>query len=208
MKILRVLVVFGLAALSSHQALADAVVVDTLVNGKQVSTVLQPSLFGIAPLDDPGVTVHRIKRGSPSAWGVDDEFSFLTSQGSGVFDFFNDTSQTFHVLTLTMVPGGPPDNILTLFNCQVLSDFNDLPFSNCRFLEMGNSNSDTVVRFSGGPGLPSFSDFSIDLVGFAPGTEVSVQASPLVTPEPGSLALLLTGMSMLVGGRKLRKGAA
>lgn len=208
MNILSAIVVCGLIGLSSHQAFADAVVADTLVNGQPVSTVLQPGLFGTGALDDPQVVIHHTKRGSPSAKGVTDDFSFLIADGTGVFDFFNGTSQTFHELTLTMTPGGPPENLLTLFNCGVTSDFTSLPFSNCSFPQMGDLNSVTIVRFFGGPGLAPLSDFSIELGGFEPGTMVTADASPLMTPEPGSMALLLTGMVGLVAGRRLRKGQA
>jgi len=207
MNFLRALVACALIGLSSHHALADAVVVDTLANGKQVSTVLRPSLFGTGALDDPGVVIHHTRRGSPSAKGVSDDFSFLITNGSGVFDFFNYSNQPFDDLTLTMTPGGPPGNLLTLFNCGVASDFTMLPFSNCSFPKMGDIHSTTVVTFWGGPGLAPLSDFSIELTGFEPGTQVTADASPLMTPEPGSLALLLTGMSTLLAGRRFRKSS-
>jgi len=207
MNILKVMVVCGLVALSSQRALGDAVVVDTLVYGQPVSTVLQPSLFGTGALDDPSVVVHRSMRGSPTARGIEDDFSFRLPHGSGDFDFFNFSDQTFHELTLTITPGGPAEGLLTLFNCGVTSDFPTLPFSNCSFAQIGSIDSSTVVHFYGGPGLAPRSDFSIELVGFEPCALVSVDASPVVTPEPGSLALVLTGMTMLVGGRKLRKGS-
>lgn len=207
MKILRWIVFCALISLSAHQALADAVVVDKLVNGQQVSFVLQPSLFGTGPLDDPRVVVHHTNRGTPVAHGVDEDFTFVAANGSGVFDFFNGTRQTFHELTLTFTPGGPPENLLTLFDCEVTSDFNTLPFSNCSFPRMGDLNSTTIVRFSGGPGLTPLSDFSIELTGFQPGTLVTAEASPLVTPEPGSMMLFLTGIGALLAGRRLRQGS-
>jgi hypothetical protein len=207
MKILRLIVVFGLVCLSSHQALADAVVADTLVNGQSVWTVLQPSLLGNGSLDDPRIVVHRQGRGiRPFATGVGDEFSFLARDGSGVFSFYNDTTQTFHDLTFTLSPGGPPSDLATLFDCSVTSDNNTLPFSNCNFLNMGSVNSETIVQFIGGPGLAPLGDFSIELFGFDPNTLVRVQASPLGTPEPASMLLVLTGIGALMGRRKFREG--
>ena len=206
MRVLRALVLCGLVGLSSHRALADAVAVNELVNGTEILRVLDPSQYGHGTPADPQVTVHRLRRGSAPFKGY--RFSFVAPDGSGSFDFFNDNPLTLLDLTLSISPGGPPNNVPALFDCGVGSDFNFLPFSSCSFIQTGDSNSPTVVLFFGGPGLPPFSHFALELAGFEPDTLITGMATPANVPEPAPMALLLTGMGTLLAGVRLRKGSA
>jgi hypothetical protein len=63
----------------------------------------------------------------------------------------------------------------------------------------------TMVTFSGGPGIPFGTEALISIGLWNAGTTFAGTAT--VTPEPASIALLLTGGGLLLARRKLRKGS-
>jgi hypothetical protein len=63
-----------------------------------------------------------------------------------------------------------------------------------------------VATFSGPPGVPPFNtpDLFINILGWTPGTTFDATIS---TPEPGTLALLLTGGGFLLARRRRQNGS-
>ena len=204
MKLLGVLVFFAMVVLSSSKLLADAVMVEEMVNGKSVWRVVDPGYHGPPPTDDPRIAVRRLVRGSVPFKGF--KFSFRSASGTGSFDFYNGNGIGLRGLTFTITPGGPAPDVPSLFECGVDSANKKLPYSNCRYSEFGDSISTTRISFFGASGLPPHSHFAIDLTGFLPGTLVSATAIPQ-TPEPGTIVLFLSGMGALMARRRGRHGS-
>ena len=215
MKLCHIWLLGSTLLLLSSQVFADGVAVDELVNGKPALIVLDPDDYN-SGVPDPRVAIRRLRRGSIPFYGLD--FSFDLSDGSGSVDFRNAGSETLYSLTLTITPGGP--GAPEVFSCgddSLLSDV--IPFTNCLFLETGGPNSKSIVIFYGGPGLPSQSHFFVTLDGFDSAVEVSAQGStspfngppvgargdPSPVPEPGTLALFVGGLALLLGARRLDK---
>jgi hypothetical protein len=201
----------------SSQASADTVALNELINGKPTLVVLDPGQYGTR-VPDPRVAIRRLVRGSIPFYGLD--FSFDLSDGAGSVDFRNAGPETLYSLTLTITPGGPAGVGPEEFSCGDSSALSDvIPFTNCVFLETGGPHSESIVTFYGGPGLPSQSHFFVTLEGFGSAVQVNAQggttpvsgraAEALGTsdsvPEPGSLALFMGGVAMLLGRHRSRK---
>jgi PEP-CTERM motif len=69
------------------------------------------------------------------------------------------------------------------------------PFSDCN-VEPLSSGSGSEVVFSDGS-IPFHDDFTLDFDSFPSDSQFSVQASLTTVPEPGTLALLLTGLGVV-----------
>jgi hypothetical protein len=203
--------------LLSSQAFADTVALDELINGKPTLVVLDPGQYGIG-VSDPRVGIRRLSRGSIPFYGLD--FSFELSDGTGSVDFRNAGPETLYSLTLTITPGGPGGPGPEVFSCGDDSTISDvIPFTNCLFTQTGGPHSESIVTFYGGPGLPSQSHFFVTLDGFGSAVEVSAQGSatpvsgpavgalgdPDPVPEPGTLALLFGGVTLLLTRHHSRK---
>jgi hypothetical protein len=201
----------------SPQAFGDTVALSELINGKTTLLVLDPAQYGVG-VPDPRVALRRLTRGSIPFYGLD--FSFDLSDGTGSVDFRNAGSETLYSLTLTITPGGPAGAGPEVFSCGDDSQLSDvIPFTNCLFMQTGGPNSETIVTFYGGPGLPSQSHFFVTLDGFDSSVQVSAQGgttpvngpavgalgSPDPVPEPGTLALFFSGVALLLGRRASRK---
>jgi len=195
------------------QASADTVAVNELVNGKPTLVVLEPAEY-TNRLPDPRVALRRLRRGSIPFYGLD--FGFDASAGGASVDFRNAGSETLYSLTLTISPGGPAGNSPEEFSCTDDSALSSVvPFTNCLFLETGGPNSESIVTFYGGPGLPSQSHFLVTVEGFGSAVEVSAQGGttplnsppgdPSPVPEPGTLTLLVGGLALVLGRRRLGK---
>ncbi len=202
MKLGTVVLGAALFLLSSH-AFADIVAFEELTNGKPTLVVLDPGQYG-SGVTDPRVAIRRLRRGSTPFWGLD--FSFDWSGGMGQADFFNAGAATLYALTLTITPGVPASDDPEVFSCGAESDLSGLiPFVNCLFMRTGGADSSSVVRFYGGPGLPSQSHFAVEMDGFDSNARVSAVASPSPVPEPGTLALFLGGVALLANRRRSGK---
>ncbi len=201
MNIRRALWWCALLPLWSGGALADTVAVDQLIGGKDTLTVIDEQRFDAEPPHDPQIVVRRLRRGSVHFHGL--SFSFDSPSGSGIFDFFSANDFGLAEVVFTITPGGPSRAVNSLFSCGVGSELKALPFSECRFAEMGDDVSSTVVSFSS-PGLPPFSHFAVELTGFAPNAHITATATP-AAPEPGTILLLLTGAGALLTRRRLHQ---
>ena len=207
----------GATLLLSSRAFADTVAVDELINGKPILIVFNPGQY-TSGVPDPRFAIRRLRRGSIPFYGLD--FSFSLSDGSGSIDFRNANPETLYSLTFTITPGGPAGSGPEIFSCGDDSELSGvIPFTNCLFLETGGPQSESVVTFYGGPGLPSQSHFFVTLEGFGSAVQVSAQGGttplngpPVGTsgsgdpvPEPGTLGLFIGGMVLLMGRHRLGK---
>jgi hypothetical protein len=201
--------------LLSDQAFADTVALNELINGKSTLVILDPGQYGIG-VPDPRVAIRRLARGSIPFYGLD--FSFDLSNGVGSVDFRNAGPETLYSLTLTITPGGPAGAGPEVFSCGDDSALSSvIPFANCLFLATGGPHSESIVSFYGGPGLPSQSHFFVTLDGFGSAVQVNAQggtipvSGPAVgalgnadpVPEPGTLALLLGGLALVLSRHRL-----
>jgi len=203
MNIRRALWCCALLPLWSGGVLADTVAVDQLINGKDTLTLIDEKKFAAGATDDPQIVVRRLARGSVHFSGL--SFSFDAPSGSGIFDFFSANDFRLAELVFTITPGGPPRYVNSVFDCGVGSELKTLPFSDCRFAAMGDDLSSTVVSFWR-PGLPPFSHFAVELVGFAPNAHITATAKPAApVPEPATVVLLLSGAGALLTRRKLHR---
>jgi hypothetical protein len=218
MRLLHTLLLSAALVFVSSQAAADTVGINELVNGKPTLIVLNPSEY-TSGVPDPRIAIRRLRRGSIPFYGLD--FSFDMSDGTGSIDFRNAGSATLYALTFTITPGGPAGNGPEVFSCGDDSQLSDvIPYTNCLFLETGGPNSESIVTFYGGPGLPSGSHFFVTLEGFGSAVQVSAQGStipwngpPVGTsagsdsvPEPGTLGLFISGVALVLGACRLLKG--
>jgi len=164
--------------------------------------------FGPDAPRDPQVQVARHARGLPYStpvYGLD--FEFFAPIGTGIFDFINANDETFRTLTITITPGGPGDKGELQFTCKSTGDApGPAAFSDCSFLEKGDYQDPTVVRFSGGPGLPPLDFFSLYLNGFAPHSDISVEATYAAIPEPATLLTCVSGLLGFALSRRKRAG--
>ena len=204
MRLCRIFLLGAAFLLLSRHAFADAIAVDELIRGHNTLVVLNPAKYG-SELTDPRVSIRQLQRGSTPFYGLD--FSFNLSDGTDQADFRNAGPATLYGLTFTITPGGGAGEGSEVFSCGVATDLAaPIPFNNCLFMHVGGPDSPSIVRFYGGPGLPSQSHFSVELDGFASNVGVSAVASPTsAVPEPGTLALFLGGVALLLGRRRSLK---
>ena len=205
MRLGRTLLLGAALLLLARHTFADAVAVDELIKGHPSLFVLDAARYGI-DVPDPRVMVRQLRRGSTPFWGLD--FGFDLSGGTGQADFRNAGPATLYGLTLTITPGGGGGEGPQVFSCDAATDLDaSIPFTNCLYTNVGGSDSPSIVKFYGGPGLPSQSHFSVELDGFASNVAVSAVATstPEAVPEPGTLALFLGGVALLLGRRRSLK---
>jgi len=217
MRLFRLLLLGAMLVFLCPQAFADTVAVDELINGKPTLIVLDPGQYN-SGVPDPRFAIRRLRRGSIPFYGLD--FTFDLSDGAGSVDFRNAGPKTLYSLTFTITPGGPGGAGPEVFSCGDDSELSGvIPFTNCLFLETGGPHSESIVTFYGGPGLPSQSHFFVTLDGFGSAVQVSAQGgttplsgppvgtsgSPDPVPEPGTLALFIGGIAVLLGRRRLGK---
>jgi hypothetical protein len=195
MKVLRFLFLVTAVGLWAGTARADIVAYDIIVNGVNKFVVLNPEAYESENVTDPQLVVRRLKTGS--IWFTGFTFSFNDDTGTGFFDYYNNNNDYLEQLSVTITPGGPASDLDSVFACGIESELDELPFSNCAINEFGTDQTSSVVTFFGNPGMPPFSHFGFELVGFPAGGTVSVSAVPAATPEPSSLALVVTGCLLL-----------
>jgi len=203
MKVLKFLFVVGAACLLTGSARADTIAYNVVVNGANQLVVLNPTAYESENVIDPQLVVRRLKTGS--VWFTGFTFSFSDDSGTGFFDFYNDNPDSLMNLSIMITPGGPASDLDSIFACGIESQLGVLPFSNCMIEEFGTDQTSSVVTFFGEPGLPPFSHFAFDLVGFPAGGTVTVSATPQATPEPGSFTLILAGGILLVAAGWLKR---
>jgi hypothetical protein len=202
-KLIQVPLFCALIALGAAGAHADTIAYFQVTQGVSTLVVLDPASYYSGAGKDPQLLVRRLKRGSIPFTGF--EFGFAAETGTGFFDYYNDNDASLAELTLSITPGGPASESASIFGCGVESEFPWMPFSACSFGEFGTDVSATVVNFFGGSGLPPYSHFAIELTDFPANATIVATAVPQPTPEPESLALILTGALGLGAARWLRR---
>ncbi|MGB7555381.1 MAG: PEP-CTERM sorting domain-containing protein [Candidatus Korobacteraceae bacterium] len=127
---------------------------------------------------------------------VGNDFSFSANvSGGGKFCFMNDSGDNWHFLEIE-TRGTPPENTILCGGGTF--------FSTC-LVQPQPVDGFTIIDFFGGAGLPNGQEFSIDLglAGWQPNEQFLAFANPV--PEPGSLALFLTGLTPLLARRIVKK---
>jgi len=191
-KLIRVAVFCSLVAFCSAGARADTIAYYDVNNGNSTLAILEPDLYYAGNGTDPKLLVRRLKRGSIHFRGS--TFSFNANTGAGFFDYYNGNDMILSALTVTIDPGGLPSATASIFSCGIESEWASMPFNNCSFVKFGTDLDATVIAFFGGPGLPPYSHFSLDLAGFPANAAVVVTAELTPAPEPASFALFLVGL--------------
>ena len=192
MKRTKVAVLGSLLVLCSAGARADTIAYYDVTNGNSILAVLQPDAYYAGDGTDPQLLVRRLKRGSIPFSGP--SFSFFANTGTGFFDYYNNNPMILSTLTITIDPGGLPSASATIFSCGIESELIAMPFSNCSFGAFGSNLDATVITFFGGPGLPPFSHFALELAGFPANADVVATAELTPSPEPASLVLFFVGL--------------
>ncbi|HXJ91669.1 MAG TPA: hypothetical protein VMT20_02165 [Terriglobia bacterium] len=203
MKVFKFLLLASAVGLFAGSARADTIAYDVVVNGANELIVLNPAAYESENVLDPQLVVRRLKTGS--VWFTGFTFSFSDDTGTGFFDFYNDNPASLTDLSITVTPGGPASDLDSIFACGIESQLDVLPFSNCMINEFGTDQTSSVLTFFGEPGLPPFSHFAFELIGFPAGGTVTVSATPQAAAEPGSLTLILTGGILLSAAGWLRR---
>ncbi len=130
-------------------------------------------------------------------------FNFTTPASEpGTLDFTNDTSVTWTSLTLVERGNSVPLADITCFTSSI--------FTNCtRALSGHGPNGHPELIFSGGTGIAPGSNFAIGFGckgGCWPGGVsfggYANKPNGLAAPEPGTIALMTTGLGALVSRRK------
>lgn len=197
MKVWKFLFLVTAVGLFAGAARANTIAYNVIVNGANRLIILDPAAYESENVTDPQLVVRRLKTGS--IWFTGFTFSFSDNSGTGFFDYYNNNDDYLEQLSVTITPGGPASDLDAVFACGIESQLDELPFSNCLISEFGTDQTSSVVTFFGRPGMPPFSHFGFELTGFPAGGTVTVSAVPATpTPEPASLALVLTG-SLLLG---------
>jgi hypothetical protein len=196
MKVWRFLFLVTAAGLLAGTARADTIAYNVIVNGVNRLIILDPAAYESENVTDPQLVVRRLQTGS--IWFTGFTFSFNDNSGTGFFDYYNNNDDYLEQLSVTITPGGPASDMDSVFACGIETQLAELPFSNCLITEFGTDQTSSVITFFGNPGMPPFSHFGLELTGFPAGGTVTVSAVPASpTPEPASLALVLTGGLLL-----------
>ena len=154
-------------------------------------------------INDPRIII-RDPVGCPSNACVvvtGNTFGFqVPSSGFGLLHFLNSSGSTWNTLTLT-------ENGVAAANISCTADI----FS-CTVLSVGSNGAKIVLTaLVPGQGIPTGNSFEILLScvnsNCWPGG-LQVEAAANAVPEPGTMALLLTGLGALFTRRKLRAGTA
>lgn len=126
----------------------------------------------------------------------------VPTSGFGVLNFLNATGVTWHSLILTET-GEAAANITCTSNV----------FS-CTVTPLGQNGATITLKAIGGlTGIPNGHSFEV-VLGCANGNcplwpgGLNIEATANSVPEPGTVALLLTGLGAMVGRRKLRRQIA
>lgn len=142
------------------------------------STVISFSPSSVGP---NGCNYYVPAGGTLPGGGTDPDFDHL---GCGVV---NNTSSTIYALIFTINPGQAPF-------------FASCPINICSNVIFDPNGTFAIFQLIGLP--PLVGDLFIEFIGFAPDTPINFTA---VTPEPGTLALMATGMGALGLIRRRRK---
>ena len=134
-------------------------------------------------------------------------FNFKTPQnGSGILDFTNNTDVTWTSLTLVERGNNP-----TIYQ---ISCFASTVFTNCLKAVTGQGlGGHPELIFSGGTGIAPGENFKLKFLcssGCWPNNGVGFGGyantpNGISTPEPGTIALMVTGVGALVSRRKMWK---
>jgi len=164
------------------------------------------------PIKDPKVIVkgagggELVKGPCPQCVGVGSNFSFnAPASGTGVLYFTNESGKNWNSLTL-IEKGVPAADI----SC------NSPLFSSCKTETLKNGSVEILLTNSGkaqwhDKGIPNGANFAIDFScknGCWPGgLQFNGHGSSGIatTPEPGTIALMVTGLGALVSRRKVWK---
>jgi len=175
--------------------------------------IVGSALAFAGPINDPKVIVkgaggggELIKGPCPQCMGVGQNFSFKTpASGTGVLYFTNESGINWNSLTL-IEKGVPAADI----SC------NSPLFSSCTTETLKNGSVEILLTNAGkanwhDKGIPNGANFAIDFSckgGCWPGGLTfngHGSASAHATPEPGTIALMVTGLGALVSRRKVWK---
>jgi hypothetical protein len=141
---------------------------------------------------DPGVHVDD-PQGPGTPVGL--SFTFTSDAfGGGLLNFTNTSGLTFVTLQIDVPPPLPIAPITCGGNA----------FVHC-FQQSFTVAEYATIDFFGGPGIPNGAMFQIDLgsTGWTPDATFEALANvPIVTPEPGLLALFASGIGAIWLGRK------
>ena len=196
-----------------------------------VALVLVFGGVALADTVDPAIGVKG-GGGSPLLSGPTFQFTFTGTQGTTItqqtFDFINNTGFVIRELDL-IAPASPdfgsPTPVSLSYGCADATTY----FASCMPTVLGNGN--TLLRYTGGSGIPNdpspicfegctasvpAADFAIfvqalngDLGGVPVADRFTVQGTALASvPEPASLILMGTGISLLGLTRRRRSAKA
>ena len=206
MKLIQAAILCALFALCSTGARADTIAYYDVSDGNSILQILEPEPYYAGNGTDPKLLVRRLKRGSIPFSGP--RFSFSANTGTGFFDYYNNNDMILSALTITIDPGGLPSASASIFSCGIQSELALLPFNNCSFGAFGTDLNATVINFFGGPGLPAYSHFSLDLTGFPANAAVVATAELTAAPEPVPSMLFFVGLLGLAFVWARRRGYA
>lgn len=153
------------------------------VTSEPFTTVVSFSPSSVGPGNCNYYVPAGTSTGAPPGWVVDPFFDHL---GCGVV---NQSGSTLYTLIFTINPGQAPF-------------FASCPTNICANVIFDPNGTFAIFQLIG---LTTGNDLFVEFIGFAPNTPINFTA---VTPEPGTLALMATGMGALGLLRRRRKQVA